>query len=127
MDKDGFAFKKAESSPEDIIVDGQERSMDLKETVLEKDVLDAIVSFAKEAKRRSIFSKDGLSFEIMSESQIHARTGEGWSVYFTHTEGLSWQMTKLQTVLENKIPFEKRKKLEYIDVRFGDQAYFKYR
>ena len=125
MDKDGFAFKKAESSPEDIIVDGQERSMDLKETVLEKDVLDAIVSFAKEAKRRSIFLQDGLSFEIMSENQIHARTGEGWSVYFTHTEDLSWQITKLQTVLENKIPLERRKKLEYIDVRFGDQAYFK--
>jgi cell division septal protein FtsQ len=127
VDKEGVAFKKADPSSGDIKIYGQAQSLNLKETAVKKDVLDAILYFAKEAKRRSLFLPDELSFEIVSENQIHARTGEGWSVYFTHTQDLSWQITKFQTMLENKIPPEKRRKLEYIDVRFGDQAYFKYR
>lgn len=127
IDSNGVAFKEAEPSPETIIIRGQEQSLNLRETVVAKDVLEAILYFAKEAKRRSLFSEEGLSFEIVSENQIHARTGEVWDVHFTHTQDLSWQVTKLQTVLENKIPPAKRARLEYIDVRFGDQAYIKYR
>ncbi len=126
IDKEGVAFKEADPSPESIIIYGQSQPLSLKETAVKKDVLDAILNFTKEAKRRSLFLQPGLSFEVVSDSQIHANVEEGWSVYFTHTQDLSWQITKLQTVLENKIPPEKRRKLEYIDVRFGDQAYIKY-
>jgi hypothetical protein len=127
IDKEGVAFKEADPSQESMKIYGQGQSLNIRKTVVKKDVLGAILDFAKEAEHRSLFLQGIPSFEIVSESQIHARTQEGWSVYFTHTEDLSWQITKLQTVLENKIPPEKRKKLEYIDVRFGDQAYFKYR
>jgi len=127
IDKEGVAFKEAQASLENITIYGQSQPLSLGETVVKKDVLGAILNFAREAKRRSLFMQGEPSFEIVSEAQIHAHTRDGWSVYFTHTQDLSWQMTKLQTVLENKIPLEKRKKLEYIDVRFGDQAYFKYR
>lgn len=127
IDSNGVAFKEAEPSPGSITIQGQAHPLNFKETVVAKDVLDAILYFAKEAKRRSLFLEEELSFEIVSESQIHAYTKEGWDVYFTQTRDLSWQITKLQTVLENKIPPDKRRKLEYIDVRFGDQAYFKYR
>ncbi len=127
IDKEGVAFKEADPSLESITIYGQGQSLNLRETVVKKDVLGVILDFAKEVKRRSLFLQGELSFEIVSENQIHAYTGEGWSVYFTHTQPLSWQVTKLQTVLENKVSPEKRRKLEYIDVRFGDQAYVKYR
>ena len=127
IDSEGIAFKETDPSLGGIMIYGQVSSFNLKETVVKKDILDAILNFAKETERRSLFLQGALSFEIVSESQIHARTQDGWSVYFTHTQDLSWQIVKLQTVLDNKIPLEKRKKLEYIDVRFGDQAYFKYR
>ncbi|MDO8474559.1 MAG: FtsQ-type POTRA domain-containing protein [bacterium] len=127
IDNEGVAFKEAEPSPESIVIYGQGQSLNLREAVVKKDVLYVILEFAREAEHRSLFMQGESSFEIVSETQIHARTKEGWSVYFTNTEDLSWQITKLQTVLENKIPPEKRRRLEYIDVRFGDQAYFKYR
>ncbi len=127
IDNEGVAFKKAEPSPESIVIYGQGQSLNLRGAVVRKDVLYVILEFAREAEHRSLFMQGESSFEIVSESQIHAHTKEGWSVYFTQTEDLSWQITKLQTVLQNKIPLEKRKRLEYIDVRFGDQAYFKYR
>lgn len=127
IDSNGVAFKEADPSFESIKIYGQGQSLSMNEAVVAKNVLDVILDFAKEATRRSLFLQGELSFEIVSENQIHAHTGEGWSVYFTHTHDLSWQITKLQTVLENKIPPEKRRKLEYIDVRFGDQAYLQYR
>jgi hypothetical protein len=127
IDSRGIAFKEVKASPENIIIYAQGQSLNLREAVVKQDILNVILEFAREAEHRSLFMRGELSFEIVSESQIHARTQEGWSVYFMHTEDLSWQITKLQTVLENKIPSEKRKKLDYIDVRFGDQAYFKYR
>lgn len=127
IDSSGIAFQRTEPLAEDIVIRGAEQPLNLKEEVVEKDILDAVLYFAKEVKRRSLVADGALSFEIIPDSQIQAHTGEGWSVIFTNTQDLSWQIAKLQTVLENKIPFEKRKKLEYIDVRFGNQAYFKYR
>ena len=50
---------------------------------------------------------------------------EGWEIYFTQEEDRSWQETKLREVLEKQIPPEKRSRLQYIDVRFGNQAYVK--
>ena len=36
------------------------------------------------------------------------------------------QADKLATVIDQKFPQEKRKKIEYVDLRFGDQAYIKF-
>ncbi|OHA67880.1 MAG: hypothetical protein A3C82_00470 [Candidatus Wildermuthbacteria bacterium RIFCSPHIGHO2_02_FULL_47_12] len=127
LDKQGMAFKKADPLLGGIKIYGQGQALNLREVAVKPDVLEAIAYFAREAKRRSLFLQEELSFEIVSENQINVHTGEEWSVYFTHTQDFSWQVTKLQSVLEGKIPPEKRKKLEYIDVRFGNQAYFKYR
>lgn len=127
LDRKGIAFQKAEPLAEDIVITGAERLLDLKTEIIAQDVLDAVLYFTKEVKRRSLAPEAELSFEIISDSQINAHTSQGWDVIFTNTQDLPWQAAKLQAVLENKIPLEKRKRLEYIDVRFGDQAYFKYR
>lgn len=119
LDKDGVAFKEAQASPDFPVIT----------SLVTKNELSAVLDFSREMKRRSLLGDTARidSFRIISESQIETSVSEGWSIYFTSGQDLSWQITKLQTVLENKIPLEKRKKLEYIDVRFGDQAYIKYR
>ena len=130
LDNEGVAFKKAHVSTDfPVITSLREAPENLGETVVTKDALLAVLDFSREMKRRSLLLGNEVSvrFRIVSENQIDAATPEGWSIYFTRTQDLFWQITKLQTVLENKIPPEKRRKLEYIDVRFGDQAYLKYR
>lgn len=131
LDKDGFAFKKVEPSQDFPIVNSSEKVLEsLGSVAVPKDALSTILDFSKEMERRSVLPQEeaGISsFDIVSENRIDANVSGGWSVYFSPAQDLSWQITKLQAVLENKIPPEKRKKLEYIDVRFGDQAYFKYR
>lgn len=56
--------------------------------------------------------------DITSEQRLNIKTSEGWQIYFNLKGDLNWQMTELKTVLENKIPAQKRGNLEYIDLRF---------
>ncbi|TSC55517.1 MAG: hypothetical protein Greene041639_574, partial [Parcubacteria group bacterium Greene0416_39] len=84
-------------------------------------VSNARVSFSLQANIRV------LSSGIVSNARVSFSLSEGWKIFFNPEESLDWQITKLRLVLEKKIPAEKRGSLEYIDVRFGNQAYLKYR
>ena len=95
-------------------------------------ILDSnLIPFIVELKR----SLDGWNVLQATETKIEyfslapglvsAHMTEGWEIYFTQEEDRSWQETKLREVLEKQIPPEKRSRLQYIDVRFGNQAYVK--
>lgn len=64
---------------------------------------------------------------VVSEDRLNIKTIEGWQAYFNPLKDLNWQLTKLKAVLESEIPQAKRKNLEYIDLRFGNLAPYKYR
>ncbi|MFH1582153.1 MAG: cell division protein FtsQ/DivIB [bacterium] len=66
-------------------------------------------------------------FLIFSKDKLIISTIEGWDIYLTLQSDLDWQITKLNAVLEEKIPPEKRGDLEYIEVRFGNLAPIKYK
>lgn len=66
-------------------------------------------------------------FIISSEDKLIVLTGEGWEIYLDLNSDIVWQLTKLRADLEEKIPPEKRKDLEYIELRFGNFAPFKYK
>ena len=67
------------------------------------------------------------SFRIVSNQTVHATTSEGWNVYLNTQKDLDWQLIKLGVVFERELSVDKRARLEYVDVRFGDQAYLKYK
>lgn len=68
-----------------------------------------------------------LEVSIISEERLNAKTSEGWEIYFNLEGDINWQLTKLGAVLEKEILPERRENLEYIDLRFGNLAPFKYR
>ncbi|MDP2951094.1 MAG: hypothetical protein Q8N55_01790 [bacterium] len=55
---------------------------------------------------------------------IEVATTEGWLIYFSGNNDLSFSLTKLKLLLEEKITEEERANLEYIDLRFS-KAYYK--
>ncbi|MBI2624926.1 MAG: FtsQ-type POTRA domain-containing protein [Candidatus Nealsonbacteria bacterium] len=65
--------------------------------------------------------------EVLSEERIAFKTSEDWEVYLDRKENLDWQIEKLKLVLEKQIPAKTLQELEYIDLRFGDKAYYRYR
>ncbi|MDP1538585.1 MAG: hypothetical protein Q8M00_00960, partial [bacterium] len=66
-------------------------------------------------------------FIISSREKLIVLTQEGWELYFNLQEDVKWQLAKLKALLEEKIPPEKRKNLEYIELRFGNFANPKYK
>lgn len=60
---------------------------------------------------------------LASEDRLNIETSEGWEVYFNLRGDLDWQLTELVLVLEKQISPEKRRNLEYIDLRFNRVFY----
>jgi len=92
--------------------------------VIEKDYLGKVLETENKLT-------DDLKIEIgemiIFANEFRAKTAEGWEIYFTPKEDLDWQLTKLDLVLEKEIPPERRKDLEYIELRFGNFAPYKYK
>lgn len=58
------------------------------------------------------------------QNKLTIKTQEGWEVYFDLTSDTQTALTKLGLLLEKNLPPEKRKTLQYIDLRFS-KAYYK--
>jgi cell division septal protein FtsQ len=128
-DSNGVIFEKKEPENE-IILSSNNTEAVLGDRVIDPTLLLTILDFEKEMNSSELFAQAGLrvlSAHVVSEERVNAKISEGWEIYFNPAKDMSWQVTKIKLVLEQEIPKEKRSQLEYIDLRFGDQAYIKYR
>ena len=96
----------------------------LGEKVIEKEDLSKILTIRDKLK-----SDFKLSLEefILDEEKLTVLAEDNWKIYFNLQGNTDWQLTKLNAVLEEKIPPEKRNDLEYIELRFGNFAPYKYK
>ncbi|GEM_PF-5720543 len=60
-------------------------------------------------------------------TDIMVKVKEGWKLHLTKAASLESQLANLNLTLNNSVAPEKRNKLEYIDVRFSERVYVKYR
>ncbi|HAI74190.1 MAG TPA: hypothetical protein DCS28_02350 [Candidatus Moranbacteria bacterium] len=57
---------------------------------------------------------------------LRAETEEGWKIFFGASVGLEKEALMLKAVLDNKIEKERRKDLEYIDLRIDNKVFYKF-
>ncbi|MBU4299571.1 FtsQ-type POTRA domain-containing protein [Patescibacteria group bacterium] len=99
-------------------------SLNLGEKALESNYLEYILEIkGKLAENQKLKIKEF----IPSEKKLIVVTAEGWQIFFDPQGNIPDQILNLNLVLNEKIPPEKRGNLEYIDLRFGNKAYLKYR
>jgi hypothetical protein len=122
IDEKGVPFKSAEHTKDMTEI----RSSGSPEVILGREVIDPELLVSLFRLKESFQELDIISFDIESSTLARAGTKESWNIVFNPAENLSWQFTKLGVLLAQKILPEKRKLLEYIDLRFGDQAFVKY-
>lgn len=60
-------------------------------------------------------------------SEFSLKVGEGWKIVLNASAELESQLASLELVLRNTVPPDTRKNLDYIDLRFGEKVYYKYR
>jgi len=125
VDGEGVIFEECSPDTELIkIVDKKNTPpLELGKKVIEKDYLEKILEAEKKLTNEL---KIEVREMIVFSDDFQAKTLEGWKIYFSPREDLDWQLTKLNLVLEQEIPPERRKDLEYIELRFGNFAPYKY-
>lgn len=115
VDPKVFKIKKLAQVPE----------LKLGDKVIEKEKLNQILDIKSKLRDNLKISLAALT--IISDQRLNAKTMEGWEIYFNPQGDIEWQLTKLRAVLEEEIPSERREDLDYIDLRFGNLAPYKYR
>ena len=126
MDREGIIFKAGEYGsllPKIKRESFSEEEIKLGNQVIGADVLNKVLEFYIKITS-SLDIKIGEVFFI-SEEMVTLKTVEGWDIYVSLMKNIDWQVTKLKAVLENYLPLEKRKNLEYVELRFGNLAPFK--
>jgi len=130
VDSSGIAFRGASNI--DFYLTGPPAltSVAWGDRVVDPETLAAILDFKGRSEGWSVL-RDGevkvVEVKIVSLNRMHAVFSEGWEAYLNPAESIEWQSTKLRLVLEREVPKERRPDLTYIDLRFGDQAYVKYK
>lgn len=129
VDKDGVLFLEAGQKDSFFrILLMHPKELNLRDSVEDVSSLRLLFSMYEELDQERFLEEQGfsfLSFELGPGEKLEGTTSEGWKVFFTLQKDVAWQAQKLRAVLKEKVSREKRKTLEYIDVRFGDQAYVK--
>jgi len=129
IDKEGIVFEELDPNvtrkgnvtlKKDI-----EREINLGEEIIRTEQLSKILEI--ESQLRENFKIPIKEVLIVSDQRVDFKTVEGWEIYFNPQGDLNWQLTKLRVVLEEEIPPENRQNLEYIELRFGNFAPYKYR
>lgn len=127
LDKEGICFEKVSNDDfqlpriKSINLSGD---LDLGTQIVTKELINSILAVISELKSLAIPPKE---VEIVSDEKIDVKTEMDFNIYFTSKKDINWQLTKLKAVLEKQIPPEEIKNLDYIELRFGDFAPFKYR
>lgn len=91
--------------------------------VLESSLVGSILDI--ESKLRDDFKIVVQEILVVSSERLNVKTSGGWEIYFDPTKDFDWQITKLKAVLEQEISPDRRKNLQYIDLRFGNLASYK--
>lgn len=127
LDRQGIPFKEAANTDEYVVFYSKGNPV-LGQELLHPSLLATLLSFKETfAALGEPMQFKTAAFEIGQGGQVEGVTSEGWRVLLKIEENMEWQITKLKLVLEQQIPQERRGDLEYIDLRFGDQAYLKYK
>ncbi len=127
LDKEGIIFEEISKNESNFLriktIELKEK-LGLGERVIDGDLLSKILEVSSKLKDLKIFVEE---LFLVSDEKINIKTAEEWEIYFNPKGDFNWQLIKLKAVLDKEIPQEKRKDLEYIDLRFGNFAPYKYR
>lgn len=128
IDEEGIIFELLSEQKENVMRMTDltlKENIALGERVINKEDLSRIIAIYNALKTDlNIYFKP---FQKVSENRLNVTTLEGWQIFFDFQKDVIWQIDKLKAVLEEKIPSDKRRNLEYIELRFGNLAPYKYR
>jgi cell division septal protein FtsQ len=136
VDKNGFIYAGANATDEElnqsrflVIIDESARPIEIKKSVIDSD----FILYIKEIDARLVDDL-GLSLEgdyhtpALSSREIFVKIKEGegaWTLKLSSTVSPEDTKKILQTVFEKELTAEKRKNLDYLDLRIKGKVYYR--
>lgn len=125
IDKTGVIFEPVKPGTEAKIIIYSKQTfgkIELSGKAVEPKILSLILDIQK-----NIYEKTNLAIKEFSlyenDNRLNAKTNEEWQIYLDLNDDLNWQILELELLLEKTLPTEKRRNLEYIDLRFNKVFY----
>lgn len=115
VDEDAVSFESYDGSVTDFTK--------IKGQTIDKNILDTVLEAQKVLKEN--YNIDTPEANVASPVRLDIKTSEGWQVYLNLQQDTHLQIAKLNILLKDQILEPDRKKLQYIDMRFKDKAYYK--
>lgn len=106
------------------IRDFRSQEINLGKKVIEDDLLKGVRGIVLKLRENLEISVKELT---LFEEKIEVQTVQDFEIYFNPKGDISNQIQSLTSVLKKEIPLENRGNLEYIDLRFGNRVYYKYK
>ncbi|OGL65534.1 hypothetical protein A3B21_01540 [Candidatus Uhrbacteria bacterium RIFCSPLOWO2_01_FULL_47_24] len=108
-----------------ILYDTSNSTPALKDQVVSTNLLHFVVVVLQDEMIKNLGPKFFI-IEKANDTDIQLKLAEGWKAYFDTTGDPKTQLANLDLILRNTMPPDKRNKLDYIDLRFGEKVYYKY-
>lgn len=121
-DEEGIIFERTNNTSGFLI--RTDKDIVIGKSIVSKNELNDIFNIKNDlVKKTNIATKEFLYLRDM----LTLKTEEGWQAYFDPTTSLSNQSFNLIVSIQEKIPSDRRGDLEYIDLRYGNKVFYKYK
>ncbi len=133
LDEQGYAYTGTDlDSPEVVqnnlikIIDTGARPVILGEKILSEEYIRYLINLREETEKASVagINSEWITPSIAAE-ELEIITREGWKIFFSAKITPVKAVRTLKTFLEEEIDEEKRKKLDYVDLRVENKVYYK--
>lgn len=121
IDANGVIFKEAPITARLAVIRGGNTAVSLSEAPISRDNMISLMEIWGGVKDVVKIVEFGIK-----ESDVIARTDEGWDAYFTLREPPSVQTERLTLAIKEQMFDQDGATLDYVDVRFENRVYFKY-
>lgn len=127
VDQEGFAYEFSPISAGSLLIkihgDGE---FAVPSQAIPRELVGRMNEFSRELKNSLGLDTSGFEFSKSILREFRVKTSEGFSLWINRDDNFVNVLKVLKTVLDEEIK-DRRDKLEYADLRFGNKVFYKYR
>lgn len=126
IDTTGYAMESAPNSTGSLILKIKTDFPSVKENshIIGPSLASRMIFLLEETKRKIEVDTVGFELSSRAKKEIRLVTNEGFTIIFLREDNFENTFSVLKKVLEEEIK-DRRSRLEYIDLRFGNKVFFK--
>lgn len=128
IDKSGFMYEEAFMNSGNLIrfIKTDDESLGIGKYAVQNETINLFLQLEEKINLSGLGPVTEYNLSLKSPGELRIKTGEGFYLELNLDDNFNRVFAILETVLNDEIK-EKRANLEYIDLRFGNKVFYKYR